>query len=344
VGHAGLASVRLEGTRDTTIWLAVQSEPIAVREGSQYVLVAWGKTKDVVKAPEQYLNSDAYIQFLDASGAVVRMGRSPVRATPKVLGTADWRELQRVVKVPDGAVMARVGVALTCTGTAWFDQVELHEVTNVVWHQTETDRFVYHGEANQEPRPVVITANKKYLESIERILGIKVDGKIPFYRYESVDRLRQLTGRQSKGHYTGREIHALRWDDRSAYVGVVMSTVGETTLFIGVGTATYCARKIQGQSGHPDAKKMIADGIVPNLVELNQADIARAYPAGMFRTLATSFVEYLVDQYGVDKLKKLFSFKDEATAETTLDQTVYQLYHRTLDQLQDDWMSFLKSQ
>ncbi len=156
VAHADLASIRLSGSSDTTLWLAAHSDPVAVRENAQYVLLAWAKAEGVVRDADQYPNSNAYIQFLGSDGAIVRMGRSPVRATPKILGTSDWRELQRVVKAPVGAVAAQVGVALTCTGTVWFDKVELHEVTNVVWHKKVTDRFVFHGEAGQEPKREVI--------------------------------------------------------------------------------------------------------------------------------------------------------------------------------------------
>lgn len=343
VSHSGLAGLRLNGTSDTTLWLAVQSDPVAVRENSQYVLVAWAKSDAVVRDLGQYLNANAYIQFLGSDGAIVKLGQSPVRTTPRVLGTSDWRELQRVVKAPAGAVAAQVGVALTCTGTIWFDQVELHEVTNVVWHKTETDRFIFHAEGGAEPPEPIVKSNESYLRSIERILEIEPGAKFPYFRYVSADRLGELTGKHGKGHYSGREIHAIRWDDRSAYTGVLMSAIGESTQFLGNGLATYCAVALQGRNTHEDAKKMLDDGILPSVVELNRSEVIRNYPSPLFQPLATSFVGYLVEQYGMEKFKRLFSFKTAELAETTLDEVVYKEYQRTIEQLESEWTEFLKA-
>ncbi len=343
VSHEGLASLRLSGTSDTTLWLALKTDPLAVRANAQYVLVAWIRSDKVVQSPGQYLNSNAYVQFLGSDGAIVRMGRSPVRATPKVLGTSDWREVQRVVKVPAGAVAAEIGVALTCTGSVWFDQIEFHEVTNVVWNRKDTDRFTYYSEGGDEPPRAVIEANAKYLKSLEHLLEIKPGEKIAFYRYASADRLHTLTGRRGRGYYSGREIHALRWDDRGSYVGALMSSYGETTEFIGKGTAGYCVMALQGRNSHDDAKKMVADGVLPSVTDLCRSEVIRNIPGAMIRPVASSFVGYLIDQYGAEKLKRLFSFKTEELAETTLDQTAYQVYHRTLEQLETDWKGFLQA-
>lgn len=343
VAHDGHSSLRLSGGEETTLWLSAKSSPVAVQEDRHYVLAAWIRADKVKRAMTQYLNCNAYAQFLDADGKTVLLGRSPVRATRKVTGTEDWTRVSVVVKAPSGAVAAEAGVALTCTGTAWFDEVTLFEAADVNWIRKESDRFIYFYEEGNEPPQKIIDGNNRFLTSLEQVLGLRHPGKISYYRYYSDERKAVLTGDSSRGHYRRGEVHALRWFDKNVLVGAIMSEVGESTPFLGNGIAAYTLSSLRGQSVHKTASAMAVGGSLQSSVKLQDPQAFTMFPGGLVQAMSASFVGYLVEQYGMDKFIRFYAFKSPEEAVEKVGERAQAVYGRTLEQLDREWHEFLKS-
>ncbi len=343
VAHDGHSSLRLSGGAGTTLWLSAKSSPVAVRKDKHYVLSAWIRTEAVQRAMNQYFNSNAYVQFLDADGKIVLLGRSPVRATRKLTGTQDWTRVSLVVKAPPGAVAAEAGVALTCTGTAWFDEVTLFEETAVNWKRKESDRITFFYEEGNEPSEQFVDGNGRFMASLEEKLGFKHSGKISFYKYYSAERKEVLTGDSSRSHYRGGEVHALSWDGRNILIGAIMAEVGESTPFLANGIAAYTLSSLQGRNVHAAATEMAAGGSLQSSVKLQDPEIIRMYPGGSVQPMSSSFVGYLVEQYGMDKFLRFYTFKSPEEAAEKVGDRAQAVFGRTLEQLDREWREFLKS-
>jgi len=343
VAHDGRSSLRLSGGEETTVWVAARSDFVAVKEDQHYVLAAWIRTDTVKRAMNQYFNCNAYAQFLDANREVVNVGPSPVRATRKLTGTVDWTRVSVVVKAPPGAVSARVGVALTCTGTAWFDEVALFEATDVHWIRKETDRFIYFYEEGNEPLQPTIDGNERFLTSLDQVLGFQYPGKIRFYKYFSDERKSSLTGDTSPSHYRRGEVHALRWDDRNVLIGAIMSEEGESTPFLANGIAAYALSSLRGLNVHETAKEMAAAGSLQSSVKLQDSQTFTVFPGGLVQAMSSSFVGYLVEHYGMDKFRRFYAFKSTEEAAEKVGERAQAVFGRTLEQLDREWHEFLKS-
>ena len=50
---------------------------------------------------------------------------------------------------------------------------------------------------------------------------------------------------------------------------------------------------------------MVDSGVRPSVVELNKAEVIRNFPGAMIQPITTSFVVYMIEPYGMVKLKRL---------------------------------------
>jgi len=343
VAHEGQSSLRLSGSDETTLWLAAKSDPVAVAQDRHYVLAAWIRSDQVRRVKDQYLNSNVYVQFLGADGKIVLQGQSPVRATRKLLGTMDWTRVSVVVQAPQGAVAAVVGAALTCTGTTWFDEVALFEATDVTWKRKETDRFIYLYEEGNEPPQQVVDENERFLISLEQVLGVTPSGKIRYYKYFSDERKAVLTGDKSPSHYRRGEVHSLKWDDKYILVGAVISEVGESTPFLANGITAYTLMSVSGRGVHDSAREMAVAGTLQSSVKLQDPQVFAALPGRVVQAMSSSFVGYLVEQYGMDKFLRFYAFKSSAEAAEQVGERAQAVFGRSLAQLDQEWHGFLES-
>ncbi len=124
LAHGGSASLRLENPQDAS--LALLSPPVRLEVGHVYRLRAWIRTEGAL--------SDPQARYPTAVPATLSMLSFPfTNHSPAVGATRDWT----AVEMPFVATRAedRVRVALgwngTARGTAWFDDLELEEVTDV---------------------------------------------------------------------------------------------------------------------------------------------------------------------------------------------------------------------
>jgi hypothetical protein len=102
---------------------------VPVKQGSIYTAKAWVKCKDVARdnASAQNRGAVLFCQFADAD----KKWR-PGGSFPKGLhGTQDWQQLEvkHTAAIPEGVAFIQLMVGIEGTGTAWFDGVELSEIT-----------------------------------------------------------------------------------------------------------------------------------------------------------------------------------------------------------------------
>ncbi|MFQ5591754.1 MAG: hypothetical protein ACE5HE_11365 [Phycisphaerae bacterium] len=99
----------------------------------------------------------------------------------------------------------------------------------------------------------------------------------------------------------------MRWDDQHKLAHVVLRKMGESTLLVREGLAVYLSQdnldvdlrsysRVQSQRGLlPSIMKLIEDA------EFQKMGVDVTFPA------AGSFIRYLVEEYGMDKVKLLYS-------------------------------------
>ena len=341
VTRSGIRSARASGNIDTTYWWTLESDPVPVRPGRRYKLSGWMRTDNVRQEGAQYNNSNLYIRFVDASGERLTMGRLRVRATERLTGTNDWTKLERVVTAPEGAAKAVVGCVLTVSGTVWFDDIDLFEQLEADWKRRETKRFVLFYEGADDPPDRAVRALESFLDHLEETLGIKHEGKINYYKYRSRARKETWTGDTSDAHLGDGDIHAVSWDDRRVMVAIIMESLGESIALWRTGTAIHFAGPWGDQDLHAYARMLAqTDQLLP-MGQLLDSKTFRSFPVEITHPQAGSFVRYLIDEYGMDRFKKLYPVSDASAALQEIPRRFSSIYGVGLREVELAWRKFL---
>ncbi len=340
----GTRSLRIAVEDDDRVFCSLQSKAVQVKPGARLRLAGKMRTVDVEKFGRQYVNSNLFVQFRDRRGRVIRIGGYPVQGTEVLLGTRDWREVERLVRAPPRAATAVVGCFLSCSGTAWFDSVELQE-QRIDWVRGESKRFRYFWETRQRPPQRALAGNDRNLARLEKLLGLEYPDKIAFYKYTSNERKGEVTGNRGNAHVEGAEIHSIFWSDRHEVVHVLLNEkLGPTsTALLGEGIAVYLSGAWQGKPVHSFARSLKADGRLLPIAELVDLRRFRALPELVTYGESGSFVGFLVERWGMKKFKALYVLPAAEDPVKALPRRFEAVYGTRLDEAEKEWLRFLSS-
>jgi hypothetical protein len=276
--------------------------------------------------------------FLDKSGATVGVPRFGFPGD----GTYDWKDVELSAAAPLDAASVRVGIFLSMSGKAWFDDLVLTvdagaEPPYAKWQKKETK----HLTLRYSPDPGVSAAIPELAkrldaayEEIRKSLGVAYDDRITMYFYKDNDEGKRLVG---------RELDFAEPDQR-----VVHQTVGSTpshemthciaraigyaqTGLFGEGLAVWC-NGAKPEETHRFAAKLLADKKLPSVASMLQ-DFGKqenGYPA------AGSFCGFVIETYGIEKFKRLYVQTDPAAA-------AQDVLGSSLDEVEKNWLAKLKT-
>ena len=339
----GVHSLKFSGDARTTKWWAIESDPITVTPGKRYKFSTWLKTEDVKVEAGQYRNCNAYIQFRDAQGQIVNLGNSPVRGTQPLMDTHDWVEAFAVVVAPEGATEARVGCTLTCSGTAWFDDVGFYESTDYAWARKRTNRFAFMYTQGDVPTDAILEETEAYLQKLEDVIGVSYPYPIVYYKYKSIDQKEEIMGRASESHVDGNALHTIKWDERQDLVHVIMREVGPSILVFAEGLALYATAAVDGRDVHAAARDLLKRGALAPISTFVDPSVVNLAPRPVMEAEFGSFVGYLIQRFGMPKFRTLYPFESRKEAAEKLPERFEAVYGISFEQGQRDWIEFLQS-
>lgn len=344
VARTGEKSLTLYGDKSTTRWQAVASTRMPVEPGAVYQLSGWIRTTDVKQEEEQFLNCNLYLQFFDGENRVVNVAQSSILASRVLTGTNDWTEVARIVQAPQGAKVARVGCVLTTSGSAWFDDVAFQKRIDVAFAQKESDRFVFIVEKEDVlPATEVVAALEAHLGSVESALGLKHPEKIRYHKYRSDARKEELTGRPGGAHFDSNVLHATSYNDRHEIVHVLTEPWGHGSPFLSEGLAVHLAGSWYDRDVDDFTKMVIRTSGMTPLRQLADSKTFASLPIGVAYPQAGSFVRYLVRNYGMESLKKVYVASGQQESYADVSKRFEQVYPKSLEDLERDWWDYLLS-
>jgi hypothetical protein len=207
------------------------------------------------------------------------------------------------------------------------------------WVVVDTDRIRFHfppsAPISHDQRAYTIA---KLLE-FEQILGATVPKKIDYFRYESNERKRELTGQSGNAHVSNdHTLHTVWPVDNHEIVHLIAFVWGRTdSSLLGEGIAVHLSgswlrRPID--SWIPEYEK---EGRLPSLASLASSRTFARMDAGVTYAVAGSFVGYLVRTYGIDAFRSIYS------GPGSLDARCKKYLHKSLAQLEQDWLAQVDS-
>jgi hypothetical protein len=227
------------------------------------------------------------------------------------------------------------------------------------WLKTESlHYFIYcrpESPASQDMQQIAEQLDSCY-EDVLTQLDVGFSARINYYLYSSKDDLEQWVGRRVQGFFIGEFDYAVEvYDSRRASMNshetvhfIAYHTVGVSELiFLYEGLAEAIAhchdRTARGKlTMHDTCGRLLAqDGLFPLEVLTDNDRFEQIYlspEVSVYYCQCGSFVRYLIDKYGLTKLKSLVP----RTREDNYRMVFEAVYGKTVEDLDTEWREFLR--
>jgi hypothetical protein len=186
-------------------------------------------------------------------------------------------------------------------------------------------------------------------------LGVKVGRPIALYKYENRQQMGALTGNFNTNAYSDPEtfaVHTLFPFDNHEPVHLYTSLIGSPVglwnegIAVALQTDPYRGDLVPRWSGEPlheAAARLRATGQLVPIQTILETEAFAALGGDLRYIEAGSFVRFLWDQYGLDRLKRLFRRGDANDSKATVSRTFEDVYGRSISDVEHDWLAFLDS-
>lgn len=217
-----------------------------------------------------------------------------------------------------------------------------HKVMKELTGVKETPNIVFHyrpDDVDDAALAKIVKINVDKFEQCEKLLKMKYNGRVHIFLYRDVDDLKKTTGASAVAFATGTVSIHQAMDFKSVHELTHIFALqfprdedSETDGFAVEGLATILAESDQNVPVQSWAAVYQSTSRIPDLVEFR-----RSWPEGAPQGVhpyhvAGSFVGYLIEEFGIEKVKHWYVNSTEA----------HMVFGKTLRRLERDWLAWLK--
>ena len=227
--------------------------------------------------------------------------------------------------------------------TPWiWEDLALSEVT-------ETENFIFHYSPGDN---VQFQRQEAFHTWTINQLGITCFKKIDYYKYRDRGHMVTFTGKEANGWADPDNfaIHSI-WDwDNHECTHCYTALIGRPSDFFNEGIAVAMSTdpfnsdfeaRWRNESVHFWARQFKDEGVLIPLDNLLETDNFRSYKDEITYPESGSFVRYLIDKYGFEKMKNLFELGNRDDPIEAIKQTFESVYGFPLNAVENDWLLFI---
>jgi hypothetical protein len=197
----------------------------------------------------------------------------------------------------------------------------------------QTDRILLYSRSS---RGVKLARLERSLSRVERILGQRFAGRLAYYHYECPEEIAFATGRYADGVTFGdlAEVHAVDKVTDHELVHALAWQLGNPGSFFheGLAVALGDRGKWWGRDVNKAARKAAGKaGLSALIARFNPAEPGDGY------YVAGSFVSWLVERYGVERVGEFFRSCDGGDTAAVFAR----VFGQTFDEAGDSWRATL---
>lgn len=341
---SGEHSYFLRGLSYTDKWM-VLSQTHPVRPGYEVHFSGHIKTDNIQRGKGQDDNANLFLIFRDKDGRRVNDRYYADAWTNRRLGTGNWAFDEEKADVPDGAVSMEIGLINRMTGYAYFDDISLVIRQKLEWQEKET-KFITFRWQPQRPFPGEdMDREVRLVEAVAGEVGIRKTEKRIYYRlYPDEQTFFDVTGRKRYQPFTrwaDRELHSLATYEDHEMIHLILYDLGTPPFGLAKGLVFYFRAKYNGWDLHNAAKQDLFRKDIPALFRtINQRDFADSKVSVTVPAWG-SFVTWLIDRHGMDKLLELYRTTNEITEAGPFSARFKSVYGVDFQKMDQDWRWFL---
>lgn len=218
------------------------------------------------------------------------------------------------------------------------------------WHlDRESKHFIYYTPPGRGMPTWAVELNELTYVQVTKRLSVTGVPKIKYYRYNSQTDLQQAFGRPRKG-YTyqtdeGSVIHSIYSCHPHEVIHAITYHLGRPPALFEEGVAVAYDWRFAIEEGDVHAlarRKLLQQKLLPLRLILTTKDF-HLYDSATVYIEAGSFVKYLMDTYGPDKMRSLFTVLPSYSDIQEIETAFQQIYGQSVSEMESQWWAFLRA-
>lgn len=318
------------------------SQEVEVRDATHVRLRGWIQASEVdLKNADQLTHSNFLLTFYDENHNRFQELRVSDKRTRPVVDTQLWAEEDVKFRLPQGTRYVKVSCVLSMAGQAWFDNLSLEVPAPIDWQTATTKNFVFHWlpghpmpEGSQETQQAI-------WDSIAKKLGLESTVVVRYYFYPDTTTIRSMLSLKGYQYvsWDDVEFHSINANDNHEIVHFMTDPIGRAPRALAEGTVFWLHDDVDGAPVEESMKKLVRANLVPPLRSLFEYNLFMSVEPQISMPAAASYVGFLVDRFGVDKLMELYKEANGMTAYDGVAQATEKVYGIPLSEIEAAWLA-----
>jgi hypothetical protein len=342
VSFSGESSFYFKADRSTSRFYVLNQE-VKVKDVNNIRLVGNMRLEDISRTRDQYAQCNFFLSFFDKDHKRFQELRFADKRTKLRLGTMDWFEEKQTFRVPQGTEYITVSCVLGMGGTVWFDDVTLEIPRPIPWIMSQSKNYDFHWLPERPYPPGAMERQQAIHDDYCKRLGITSEERISYFLYADSSTIQDILSLKGDFYvsWNDREIHSIEPLNGYEIIHLIMDPFGTPPKSVCEGTAFYLQGGFLGKPIHPSAAALLMQKKLPGLTSLIDYNKFARQTVDISMPSMTSFVAFLIETWGTEKLIQLYRAAKGTNAYTTFGPSFERVYGLPVAQAEFQWRQFL---
>jgi hypothetical protein len=305
----GKASWFFRGDPGTRRWYMLSQE-VPIADGTTHIEVRGRLQTDGTRVmPDQFVQCNFLLTFYDREHRRFQGLRVADQRTPYRAGTNPWMEEKHQFRLPGGTRFVKVSCVLGTNGQAWFDDVALVAPAPIPWETATTENFIFHWLPGRPMPEGSQSSQQQIFDYVESRLNLQSDVIINYYFYPDTATIRETLSIRGFQYvsWDDLEFHSVNSNDNHEVVHFITDKIGRPPRALAEGTVFWLQGEWDGRPIDECMRDLSAANAVAGLDRLLDSAVLGASDPNTTMPALASFVGFLVQRWGPDKLMQLYA-------------------------------------
>ena len=339
-------STAVDGRNSWSFWadpgtrrFYVLSQEVEVDNPDHVRLTGWIKVDKVERRRDQYAQCNFLLTFFDQNHNRFQVMRFADKRTRLRFGTELWYEEDSVFRVPEGTRYVAVSCVLGMDGKAWFDNVSLSVPKPLDWQSERTKNYVFYWLRERPFPPGAMENQQRMFDHFASRLGVDSDVVVKYYLYPDTASIREILSLKGYQYvsWDDQEFHSINPNDDHELIHFITDPYGTPARAIAEGTVYWLYDSWQGTPVNEVAAALLSRGQLPKVSELTNYSEFSLLDYNLSIPAAASFIKYIVDGWGVERLMELYRVASGANSYAGFASAFNKVYGIPCEDVEEQW-------
>jgi hypothetical protein len=342
VSFSGENSFYFQATKDTRRYF-VLSQEVKAKGLKNIRLIGNLRLEGVDRTKDQYAQCNFFLSFLDKNHKRFQALRFADKRTKLRLGTMDWLEERQTFRVPQNTEYIVVYCVFGMHGKVWFDDISLEIPQPIPWETSQSQNFDFHWLKDRPYPPGAREQQQAVFDQYCRQLGITSEERISYFFYPDTTTIRDILSLKGDFYvsWNDGEIHSIKPVNSYEIIHLILDPFGTPPKSVCEGTAFYLQGGFLGQPIHSTAAMLLMRKELPSLTSMIDYNRFVNQSVSITMPAMTSFVAFIVETWGVEKLIKLYQSARGTNVYATFGPSFESVYGLPASDAEFQWRQFL---